>query len=129
VYVLGWFDTVRSTDRSAGEELSRVLRTWKQDQPMLLRRFDANRDGHIDDREWQTARQAARRQVLQDRAVRSAQPATPIVRAGEHSRYPFLISARPGFLLSDRYRRHALFALLGSLAAAGFLAWMLAVRF
>ncbi len=128
IYVLGWFDTLRSTDRPVGEELAMVLKHWKQDQPELLRRFDDNGDGHIDAGEWHSARQKAHRQVLADRAERSAQPAINIVRAGEHDTHPFLISARPQWLLSDRYRRHALLALVGSLAAAGLLAWMLVAR-
>lgn len=129
VYLLGWFDTVRSTDTSLSEELARLLKSWKQDQPALVDRFDENGDGRIDENEWQGVRQAARRRLIEDRAERSAQPATNIMRASGRDRYPFLISARPQQLLGDRYRRHALFALLGSLVAAGFLAWMIAVRF
>ncbi len=129
VYVLGWFDTVRSTDTALGEEMAGLLKRWKQDQPGLLRRFDRNGDGRIDEQEWQGARQAARRELIRDRAVRSAEPASNVVRASGFDRYPFLISARPQHLLGNRYRRHALFALVGSVAAAGLLAWMLTVRF
>jgi hypothetical protein len=128
VYVLGWFDTLRSTDHSVSEELSGVLKAWKRDQAALLRRFDENSDGRIDADEWQAARQAAHREVLVDRAARSSEPATNVLRASGQDGYPFLISARPGFLLSDRYRRRGWLALLGSLAAAGLLAWMIAVR-
>jgi hypothetical protein len=128
LYVLGWFDSVRSTDLPVSEELSAVLRQWKQDQPELLRRFDSNADGRIDEHEWQAARQRAHREVLTDRAARSSRPATNVIRAGEHSHLPFLISARPEAMLSDRYRRHALLALAGSLLSASFFAWMLAVR-
>ena len=129
VYVLGWFDTLRSTDKPVSEELASLLRNWKRNQPELLRRFDKNSDGHIDASEWQDARQTAYRQVLEDRAVRSAEPAINIVRASGHDSYPFLISARPQWLLSDRYRRQARLALIGSVAAAGLLAWMLVARF
>lgn len=128
LYVLGWFDTLRSTDTPAGEELALLLRDWKRDQPELLRRFDRNANGYIDENEWQAARQHAHRQVLADRAVRSAQPDTHVIRAGSHSHPPFLISARPESRLGSRYRRHALLALLGSLLTASLLAWMLAVR-
>jgi hypothetical protein len=129
VYVLGWFDTLRSTDQSVSEELGVLLKKWKQDQPGLLRRFDTNGNGRVDAHEWERARQMAHRAVLEDRAGRSAQPAINIVRASEHGDQPFLISARPQWLLSDRYRRRALLALIGSLAAAGFLAWMLVMRY
>ncbi|HHJ17427.1 MAG TPA: E3 ubiquitin--protein ligase [Gammaproteobacteria bacterium] len=128
LYVLGWFDTLRSTDQSVGAEVSGLLRDWKQDQATLNARFDKNRDGQIDADEWQQARKAAQREVVQDRAARSAQAAVNIVRASGHDRYPFLISAKPQQSLSSRYRRNAIFSLLGSVFAAGVLAWMLVVR-
>jgi hypothetical protein len=128
LYVLGWFDSVRSTDLPVGAEVSGVLRAWKQDQAALLRRFDRNADGHIDEAEWHSARETAHREVLADRAVRSAQPATNVVGAGEHTHLPFLISAHPETLLSGRYRRRALLALAGSLLTAALLAWMMVVR-
>jgi len=128
LYVLGWFDTLRSTDRSVSEEVSRLLRDWKQDQASLNARFDNNRDGRIDADEWQQARRAAQREVVQDRAARSAQADVNIVRASGHDRYPFLISARAQRSLTGRYRRNAVFSLLGSVLAAGALAWMLVVR-
>jgi len=129
VYVLGWFDTVRSTDASVSEEVATLLRDWKQDQDGLKQRFDRNRDGVIDESEWTVVRQHAHREVLQDRAVRSSQDEVHCVRASGHDRYPYLISAKPQFLLTGRYRRHAVFSLLGSVALTGFLAWMLVVRF
>lgn len=129
LYVIGWFDTLHGNDRPLGEELSATLRRWKQDQPELLRRFDHNADGRIDEQEWQRARRTARREVLTERAGRSVMPATHIVRASRHGQHPYLISARSQSLLSRRFRRRALLALAGSLAGASLLAWMLAVRF
>jgi hypothetical protein len=129
LYILGWFDTLRSTDQSVSAELSKLLKSWKQDQQQLLQRFDENNDGRIDEHEWQQARDTAHRQVVQDRAARSAQAATNVLRDSGHTSHPFLISAKPQYLLAGRYRRHALFSLLGSLVASGFLAWMLVVRF
>jgi hypothetical protein len=128
VYLLGWFDTLRSTDQPVDAELSRRLQVWKQDYPALLQRFDSNRDGQIDENEWQTARQQAQRAVIEDRAARSAEPAINIIRSAGQQAYPFLISARPQFLLSDRYRRHAQYALVGCMVAAALLAWMLSAR-
>ncbi len=129
LYILGWFDTLRSTDKTVSAEVSALLRRWKEDQDGLLQRFDANADGSIDSDEWQMARQHARREVIADRAARSADAETNIIGASNRDRYPFLISAKPQFLLVDRYRRHALYALLASLAGAGFLAWLFVVRF
>ena len=128
-YILGWFDTLRSTDRSVSEEVSHKLRDWKSDQQALKHRFDANRDGELDENEWMLARQQAHSEVVQERAQRSAESDIHIVRAGGHDRHPFLISAKPQFQLTGRYRRYAAFSMAGSVLAAGFLAWMLVVRF
>ena len=129
LYILGWFDTVRSTDTTVSAEVSALLKRWKQDQAVLLQRFDKDDSGSIDDGEWQAARQQAQREVITDRAARSAEAGTNVIRASHHDRYPFLISAKPQFLLASRYRRHALYTLLASLAGTGFLAWLLVVRF
>jgi hypothetical protein len=40
-----------------------LLRDWKQDQAELHERFDLNKDGKIDEKEWLLARQAARREA------------------------------------------------------------------
>ena len=114
VYLLGWFDTIRSTDRSVREEVAVLLRQWKQNPSGLKQRFDKNRDGDLDESEWQQAREAAHHQVLQDRAGRSAQDDVHIMRAGGHDGHPYLISAKPQFQLTGRYRRHP-----GRLGAAG----------
>lgn len=129
VYILGWLDTKPGNDSSVSGELTTLLRQWKQDQPELLRRFDRDGDGNIDADEWRQARQIAHRQVLDEQATRPVLPPVNLVRAGGHDGYPFLISARPGWLLSDRYRRHAWLALVGLVGAVGALAWMLTLRF
>ena len=95
LYLLGWFDTIRSTDLSVSDEVSGVLRQWKRDQDSLLTCFDSNGDRRIDATEWEQARQSAHREVLKDRAQRSADPALNCVRAGESDRHPFLMAARP----------------------------------
>jgi len=128
-YILGWFDTVHSTDQPVSAEVSQRLRNWKNNQEALKQRFDKNRDDRLDEGEWQQARLEAHRQVVQERAERSAQSDVHVVRASGHDGHPFLISAKPQFLLTDRYRRNAVLSLAGSVVAAGFLAWMLVVRF
>lgn len=129
LYLHGWFDTVRSTDLSVSEEVSGVLRQWKQDQDSLIARFDSNVDGRIDEAEWEQARQSAHREVLADRAQRSAEPAVNCVRAGESDRHPFLMAARPQSPLAGRYRRRALAALSGFALACAALLTMFSSRF
>ncbi len=129
LYLLGWFDTIRSTDSKVSDEVLALLRQWKQDQGNLLGRFDGDGNGRIDGAEWAQARQSAHREVVQDRARRSAEPALNCVRAGESDDYPFLMAARPQPLLSARYRRRALAALAGFSIACAALLVMFSVRF
>lgn len=128
-YVLGWFESVREVESSPGADISALLREWKRDQKLLNQRFDNNRDGVLDETEWHQAREAARRQVLRQRVERTVSPEFSRVRASEHEGQPFLISAKPQPQMTGRYRRYAIFALLGALVLAVALAWILAARF
>jgi hypothetical protein len=49
------------------DEAAALLNKWKQDQPALLARFDANHDGQIDAAEWDNARAAALAQAQHDK--------------------------------------------------------------
>jgi hypothetical protein len=64
-YALGEFRTIRGGDfeLDTNQDVNALLAEWKKDQPALLKRFDLNRDGSIDLKEWALARQAARREV------------------------------------------------------------------
>lgn len=105
LYVLGDFSShggghVRFDERRA---LGDLLAEWKEDQEDLHRRFDLDRDGRIDDTEWQLARQAARREMESLRRERLSQPATHQIGPPGHGR-PYLISAFPPERLAGRYR-------------------------
>lgn len=50
------------------EEIRRLIADWKHDQTTLRERFDLNRDGTIDIREWELARMQAARDVRKQRA-------------------------------------------------------------
>jgi hypothetical protein len=65
LYVLGQFVTRHSVDLELtnDERLKCLLNEWKQDQKMLLQRFDANRNGTIDFNEWESARKAAKEEI------------------------------------------------------------------
>lgn len=90
-------------DRNAA--LAAKLRAWKQDQRHLLARFDADHDGHIDAREWETARAAAQRETEGELL------ALPIARASVIAEplngEPFLIAPAEGIDLAGRERRYA----------------------
>jgi hypothetical protein len=65
LYALGEFSTVSGAISAMDEraDVSHLLKDWKKDKSRLLERFDLNRDGEIDLREWELARLEAQREV------------------------------------------------------------------
>jgi len=74
LYAIGAFST-RSTQAAAQDEradVSALLSDWKEDSPSLLARFDLNKDGKIDMKEWELARLQAQREVRKHNAESQA---------------------------------------------------------
>ena len=65
LYALGEFRTAGGAvlELDMKQDISHVLTDWKKDEAALLRRFDTNRDGALDLKEWEGARLEARREV------------------------------------------------------------------
>lgn len=104
LYALGEFvsfngaQTALDTRRDVGD----LLAAWKSDQPELHKRFDLDRNGAIEDTEWQLARQAAEREVaLRHREIRN-QPTQHRLQKPA-SRKPYLIANHPPEKLGRRY--------------------------
>lgn len=71
LYALGEFSTTTAAAVAAHDERAdtgALLVEWKQDQKRLLGRFDLNRDGKIDMKEWELARLQAQREVRKRQA-------------------------------------------------------------
>ncbi len=129
LYVIGLHKTHKGIDHWDSEaELLEKLREWKRDQDRLLHRFDTNRDGRIDAREWEAARRAARAEVAREHREASVQPGVSVLGAPQDSR-PFLIAADDQRGYTRRLRRIA--AITGALflAGAAVVSLMLAARF
>ncbi len=111
--------SVESPDRAVAE----LLREWKQDQKTLLERFDRNHDGVLDGEEWDQARAAAHRQIVDHMAK---QPATPVISvlAKPTDGRAFLLSASNGQSLARRLRRNAITGLAAALSSGAVLVWM-----
>ena len=71
LYAIGEFSTTTAGPISARDEsadVSALLAEWKQDQNYLRQRFDLDKDGTIDLKEWELARLQARREVRRNQA-------------------------------------------------------------
>lgn len=65
LYALGEFSTVSGaiSEMDERDDVNDLLTDWKKDKTALLQRFDLDRDGEIDLKEWELARLEAQREV------------------------------------------------------------------
>jgi len=120
LYALGEFVSLNGaqTALDTRKDVGDLLAEWKTDQPELHDRFDLDRSGGIDEKEWQLARQAAEREVARrHQEIRNQSTQHRLQKPG--SRKPYLIANYPPEKLGRRY------AWLG----AAYLALMLASLF
>lgn len=123
--VIGQFrthDAVAGRDLEA--EVASLLAEWKTDQAALIRRYDSDRDGRVSLAEWEHARAEARRTVAGRASAEPPAPALHAVGRPDGDRI-FLIAAFPERDVARRYRRRAVLAFCGFLAAALALGWLL----
>lgn len=113
LYVNGAFKTLNgsATRADADATLKALLAEWKADRAELLRRFDMDGNGEIDQEEWQLARAAARREAARQLAENDSPGELHILRRPENGA-PLLISNLPPERLARRYGLWALFHLL-----------------
>lgn len=112
------------------DEVREILREWKQDQPRLLARFDLNRDGRIDDKEWMLARAQARREAQKARVEEQTAAAEPIniMRATGDATRPYILSAYPQQRLIRKHRWWALLHAGLFLVAGSAAVWLVNTR-
>lgn len=122
IYVLGHFVTRHPHQGlDAGADVRDLLADWKRDQAGLLKRFDLNHDGQVDDREWELARRLARGEVEKRHRELRRQPELHLVEGAPSSLY--LISNHEPDKLARRFLWMALGQLAIFFAALGWLAW------
>jgi hypothetical protein len=125
VYAIGAFRSLGGVSvESPDAAIADLLREWKQDQAKLLARFDGNHDGTLSSGEWEQARAAARRQVLDGRAAVVRPPSVNVLADPMDGR-SFLLAASDGESLARRFRRRALAGIGGFVGSSAALTWML----
>ena len=112
LYALGLLKSVSSYTSmpTVDEDVRALLDDWKKDQPKLLERFDLDKDGKIDEKEWMLARSQARRDVMknrQEQVIQSADGLNVLGPTRDRSR-PYILSAFTQKELTQRYRLWAI---------------------
>lgn len=131
LYALGLFRTEGGGHHlpDLREEVRQLLNTWKQDQDSLLARFDINRDGKIDQQEWEQVRRAAETEVQVRLREHQSGPVTHILGKPKQGRRPYLLSTLPQDKLAARFRWYAKGSLAAFMLGGIVTSWMLSVRF
>jgi hypothetical protein len=125
LYAIGAFRSLGGISiENPDAAIADLLRAWKQDQASLLARFDGNHDGTLSSEEWEQARAAARRQVLENRMSEIRPPSLNVLAHPADGR-AFLLAASDGESLAQRFRRRALAGLGGFVGSTAALTWML----
>ena len=126
LYVIGQFRTQggSSLEFDTREEIGALLAEWKKDMPALLKRFDLDNDGVLNEQEWMLVRSAANREVANMLREAEAQADINIIsrpRDGEL----FLVSNLDQRKLSRRYLLWSWAHLLIFFAALGGIGWVM----
>ena len=120
IYLLGNFRTRNhAVELDAGADVKALLEEWKKDREFLLERFDLDKNGEIDLREWDLVRRAARREVEKQHQQARERADTHVVECPPDGRL-YLISNRDPAKLAQNYLLWMLFHLsvfFGSLIA------------
>ncbi|WP_428634057.1 GIDE domain-containing protein [Sedimenticola sp.] len=130
LYAIGLFKSLDELDhRQSQTELIRgLLQDWKRDRAQLLARFDLNRDGEIDAREWETARKAAQTQARMAQKEQQRHSLQHRLSAPDSRHQPFLLSTLAEFDLVRRYRLKAFVAIALFFITGSAAVWMLGLR-
>ncbi len=132
LYALGLLKNLGSHHNapSVEDDTRELLKQWKADQEKLKTRFDLDKDGKIDQKEWMLARAQARREAL---AARKNKPELSeginILTASGDRRRPYLLSSFRQTELVKRYRWWMLLYGLGFFAAGSVALWLFNARF
>ena len=129
LYVMGLFTSMSDAEQSTfHEDVSALLRSWKNQPTELARRFDHNQDGHIDGDEWDHARRQASEQVASARLQNQAKDHTHVLRKPTHRNQPYLLSALSQHQMIQRFQLKSGLAIAAFFSAGASAVWMINVR-
>lgn len=122
VYALGAFRTQTGAPDAFDEQLDLrdLLAKWKSDKKMMAL-FDANKDGNVDQKEWEAARRVALKKVRDEHVQRAVETPDLNILARPRDGRPYILSGVPQAKLIRRFRIEA----AGALAVAAIAAFVL----
>nr|MBV6629104.1 hypothetical protein [Oceanococcus sp. HetDA_MAG_MS8] len=129
LYALGWLrtDTARADPMQHREEMRLWLTELKADQQRLLREFDHNQDGEIDQSEWEQAREVARAEIDAKLLERSLAPGVSVL-GRPPSGQDYVLSTHSEEQLLKRLRWKSRLGFIGLAAGASTMLYMAMAR-
>jgi hypothetical protein len=125
LYAIGEFRSMTPAEHYSVADITRdLIRSWKQDQAQLLKRFDGNRDGQIDHKEWELVRKVAEVQAQKEYQERAQQPQIHLLAKPADDERPFILSIYPQDQLTRRYRLWATVSLIGFFVLGSVAVWL-----
>jgi E3 ubiquitin ligase len=105
VYALGLFRTQVGGPDSFDEklDLKELLDKWRYDKRMMAL-FDVNKDGQVDQKEWDAARRMAQKKVRDEHVQRAVESPDLHLLAKPRDGRPYILSGVPQGKLIRRYR-------------------------
>lgn len=105
-----------------------LIREWKRDYAGLLRRFDRDRNGQLDQHEWQYVRDSAKTEALRLQRQRSSEPAQHYLRKPQESQ-PFILSSYGEDDIAKRFYWQAILAACLCIASSLGVAYIINTQF
>jgi hypothetical protein len=127
--VLGQFSTERHVASYAREDLSSLLKMWKENPQKLLADFDKNKDGQLDEGEWQGVVVLAKKLLMDQLAETRSAQTQHLIHNTKDSRQPFIIAAKEQNAMVASYRWRAWSWFVAFVVCGGLAVWMFNIRF
>lgn len=130
LYAIGLFNTVGGAGDvfDPNSDVREVLKEWKQNSELMLKKFDTNKDGQIDMDEWQAVRAAALKEVMSKHNERKVETPVNMLSRTRDSRRPFLLSALPQHSLIKRYQLYSAASIILFFTSGIFATWIITLR-
>ncbi len=119
IYVLGSAQRVEQELSSLSQRTAEKIRELKQDHEKLLREYDADGNGVIDEQEWESARSAmeakAIESVLEEKQKLHAETPSAVIQKAEVGRLPFVVAGATETGLTRRYKIYSSLMFIGAI--------------
>lgn len=130
IYALGGFHSIGNTpsQSEAKTAVALLIGQWKKDYQTLLEKFDTNKDGVLDLKEWAAVEKAAEAEIRKQNVKKGAHPDVHMLSKHGIMQQPFILSEIPQAKLIKRSRLKAGACLLGFIIFAGVALFLISNR-